>query len=126
MKKLCTIVFLLLTVCGGSAMAQNSTVFPQFVSGQGWSTQIFVNNQGLSAVSGITVNFFDGSGNPLVVATNLGTSSSFSFGLNAGEIQPIQVTNNSNTLVIGYVTIGYPAGYSSGYPPVHASLVYNQ
>jgi hypothetical protein len=109
------LVYLLLSA---PAFAQRYTVFPQFASGGGWSCQLFLANQGLSTVSGVTVSFYDDNGASLSVATNLGTRSNFVIDLNAGTTQVIKITAAS-TLFTGYITIHYPSG-----SPVRATEVY--
>jgi hypothetical protein len=87
--------------------AQRYAVFPQFASGAGWSTEIFLANQGLATVSGIVITFYDNNGVPLPVTSNLGSGSVFNLSLNAGATQVIQVTPGSTTIT-GYVVVRYP------------------
>jgi hypothetical protein len=83
------------------------TLFPQFVSGQGWSTELYFTNQGLSKVSEIAVNFYDSSGLALVVETDFGTATGFIFNLEAGATKVIRAIP-STTLHEGYAVIHYP------------------
>ena len=87
--------------------AEWHAVFPQFTGGGGWSSDLFITNQGTGAVSNITLSFFNDDGAPLSVETNLGTSSSFTFNLNPGATQTIRVAS-TGTLKVGYVLLHAP------------------
>ncbi len=109
MKNISGMVPLLFSLVFATPMlAQRYTVFPQFASGSGWSSQLFFTNQGISQVSGITINFCAQNGEPLFVESNLGSDSSFTFDLNAGATQVIGI-NPPDLLVVGYVVVRYPA-----------------
>jgi hypothetical protein len=100
------------------AHAQRTVVFPQFASGGGWSSEFVFVNQGLSQLTGITVSFFDDTGNPLSVNSSLGANSSFSFALNMGATQLISITS-SDALASGYATATYPTTDAA----IRASLI---
>jgi len=93
--------------------AQTVAVFPQFATQGGWSSTLLFTNQNLSQVSGVTISFYDNNGNPLSVATSLGTNSSFTLNtLNPGGTQEITVSSsdkNSSDTLVGYVVLGYPS-----------------
>jgi hypothetical protein len=118
MRRSLSIVALLL-VSAAPAFAQRYTVFPQFASGNGWTSTLFFTNQGLSAVSGITVYFYETNGEAVSVETNLGYNSTFSFDLDAGASKVIRITP-SGGLMQGYVLAEYPSSGS----PVRATEVY--
>jgi hypothetical protein len=99
--------------------AQHSTIFPQFASGGGWSSELFVSNQGLSTVNKISVDFHDDNGLALSVNSTLGAGSTFSFDLPPGATQVIKVIP-ATALVTGYVIIQSP----SGSPQIRATEVY--
>ena len=119
MKKNLVIAWLALSASTLPAFAQRYTVFPQFASGGGWSSEVFLANQGLSAVSGIVVSFYNGDGSPLTVDTNLGSSAALAVSLNAGATQVVRVTPGSTTTT-GYIVIRYPASVT----PVTATEVF--
>jgi hypothetical protein len=120
MRRLLGIAFLFLMTFAAPVFAQRSVVFPQIASGGGWTSELFFANQGIPQVSGITVNFYDGAGNPLSVESNLGTGSSYTFDLSAGATQVIRITPGGTATQDGYVVATYPS-YDS---PVRATLVY--
>jgi hypothetical protein len=113
------VLAVVLSVFALPAFAQRYTVFPQFASGGGWSSEIFLANQGLSAVTGIVVSFYDDSGAPLTANSNLGSSAALAVNLNPGATQAVQITPGSTTST-GYVVIRYPSSVT----PVTASEVY--
>jgi hypothetical protein len=82
-------------------------VFPQFTSGDGWSSDIFINNQGANQVNNITLSFYGDDGSPLAVDTNLGTGSSFTFNLGAGGTQIVRVSS-AGILKVGYALLHAP------------------
>ena len=107
MKKCCGIL-LLLSVFAAPAFAQRYVVFPRFVSGGGWTSDLSLTNQGISAVLGIHISFYDKSGNPLSVESSLGQGSSFDLSLSPGATRLISVTPGS-ALVEGYIVATYPS-----------------
>ncbi len=119
MKRASGLLFTLILIFAAPAFAQRYTVFPQFASGGGWSSVLFFTNQGIEKVSSVTVSFLGDYGDPLPVASNLGSSSQFVFDLNPGTSQKIEITPPAD-LVTGYVLVEYPS-YSA---PVRGSLVY--
>ena len=119
MKKNLVIAWLVLSGLTLPAFAQRYTVFPQFASGGGWSSEIFLANQGLSAVTGIVVSFYHGDGTPLTVNSNLGSSATLAVNLNPGATQAVQITPDSTTST-GYVVIHYPSSVA----PVTATEVF--
>jgi hypothetical protein len=119
MMKKPQIVLLLLGVFAAPAFAQRFTVFPEFLSGGEWTTEVFFANQGLSEVPGITVSFYDQAGAPLSVESNLGVGADFVFSLNPGSTQVIKVTP-TDTLEVGYILVRYPSNGS----PVRATEIF--
>src|SRR5688500_15307499 len=86
------------------------TVFPQFASGGGWSSDIFINNQGeLDAV--VELSFYCDSGDELSVDSTLGVGSKFSFSLNGGNTKAVRVSS-TGVLRTGYVVLSFPNGAS--------------
>ena len=106
-RNLTVTVLLLILLAVNAYGIPRYAVFPQFVSGQGWTSEIFFANQGLSEVSGISVRFYGKNGFPLVLETNLGTASAFTINLGAGTTKVITVVS-SDTYLEGYVVIQYP------------------
>jgi hypothetical protein len=107
MKKCCGIV-LLISAFASSAFAQRYAVFPRFVSGGGWTSDLSLTNQGTSTVTGINVSFYDPNGHPLSVVSSLGNGSSFDFSLASGATRVLSVTPGS-ALVEGYIVATYPS-----------------
>lgn len=91
--------------------AEWHAVFPQFTGGGGWSSDLFITNQGTSAAGNITLSFFSDDGSPLSVETNLGTGSSFSFNLNPGGTQTVRVAS-TGSLRAGYALLHAPNAIS--------------
>ncbi len=118
MKGFCRITLLVVSLAA-PGFAQRGAVFPQFVSGGGWSSEYFFANQDISAVSGIKIDFFDNNGAPLSIESNLGKGSSYTFDLSVGATQVIKVTRGSE-LVTGYAMVTYPSFYS----PVRGSQLF--
>ncbi|MBN1569148.1 MAG: PPC domain-containing protein [Acidobacteria bacterium] len=116
--------FILLAFLGFATplFAQRTAIFPRFVSGDGWTSQFFFTNQGISTVQDIVVKFYayNSSGTRVQVTTNLGTAYEFTFTLTAGSTQAIRITSGSGS-VQGYVLIDYP----SFDDPIRASEVFN-
>jgi len=119
MKKILGLVPLFLMACAGQAFAQRYAIFPRFASGAGWSSEFHFTNQGISNVSGITVDFYDQNGAKLLVESNLGGGTSYAFSLGAGATETIRVTPGV-TLVQGYVMVTYPSFRS----PVRGSEIF--
>jgi hypothetical protein len=98
---------LLLLAAAFPLHAEWHAVFPQFTGGGGWSSDLFITNQGTSAVNNITLSFYSDDGSPLTVETNLGTSSNFTFNLSAGGTQIIRVSA-TGSLKAGCVLLHAP------------------
>ncbi len=94
-------------IFASSLFAQRDVVFPHFANGGGWSSQLFFTNQGTYRILDIVVEFYDQSGQPLVVDSNLGIDSRFLFDLQAGATQTIRI-NPPGSLITGYVAVQYP------------------
>jgi hypothetical protein len=108
MIKILKITFLFLIIFAPQIYSSpRYTAFPQFVSGQGWSSELYFTNQGLSRVSEIAVIFYSSSGQSINVETNMGTAASFVFNLEAGATQVIRAIPSS-TFIEGYAIIRYP------------------
>jgi hypothetical protein len=108
MAKILRIAILLLPLSASQLQAApRYAVFPQFVSGQGWSSELFLANQGLSAVPGILISFYGNNGLPLAFETNLGTADSYTADLDAGETLILK-TVPSGAFLEGYAVIQYP------------------
>ena len=103
--------FLLVLLLTTPAFAQRYTVLPQFASGDGWSSDLFLTNQTATAVSGVLVSFYGDTGAPLTVETNLGTNSSFTLNLNPGASQIIRVAA-TGSLRVGYIVVKAPSSAS--------------
>jgi hypothetical protein len=86
------------------------SVFPQFASGGGWTSDIFIDNQGTLAAI-IDVAFYGDDGAALTVDTTLGSGPSFSVNLNGGNTKLVRVTSGS-AVKIGYVVLSFPNGAS--------------
>ena len=108
-----------------SASATNTKVLPQFVSGGGWYSAIYLANTS-DAVAAVQANFYADDGTPLTLAPIGGPSKSLSMGARSTTI--IEATNAGN-LVQGYVAIILPPeviGYgvfrwsNQGYPDQEA------
>ncbi len=124
MRKLLGVLILLVCFFSLPAFAQEGqpryALFPEFFSGNGWICEIFFTNQDIIGVPGIEIAFYDGDGNPVSVDSNLGNDTSYSFNLDAGGTQIIQV-NPEAAYVEGYAVITYPP---PGGAPVRATLVF--
>jgi len=120
MRRISGIVILFLGIFAVPTFgAVRYAVFPQFVSGRGWSSELFFANQGLIEVTGITISFYDDSGASLPVESSLGTASSFTINLGAGATQVIKAPASA-TYREGYVVVKYPWTGS----PVRATEVF--
>jgi hypothetical protein len=111
MKKTAMVVVLFSMIYTVPAFSQRNVLFPRFVTGQGWTSNFFFTNQGFSSVS-IAVSFFDTNGSPISVDSNLGAGASYSFSLNGGGTQAIQL-NTTNSVVEGYMIVAYPDAKSA-------------
>jgi hypothetical protein len=94
--------------------AERYAVFPQFASGDGWSSTLFFANQGLTdddAVTGIVVSFYRSNGTPLsvqfMVQSTLFTGTTYTFDLAKGASRMFKVIPHS-TREVGYVVVKYP------------------
>lgn len=96
---------------GASIEAQQGAVifsiFPQIALGDGWTGDLFINNQGTAPANGIQLTFFDGDGFPLAVTTEQGTGSAFFVDLEAGATRTFRLS--SNVLKTGYALLRSPA-----------------
>jgi hypothetical protein len=86
------------------------SVFPQFASGGGWSSDIFIDNQGESAAT-VDVTFIGDDGQSMSVDSTLGVGSTFSFNLNGGNTKAVRVAS-TGALRTGYVVLSFPNGAS--------------
>jgi hypothetical protein len=118
LKMVPPVLLFLIVVCA-SAFAQRYTLFPQLASGGGWTSELYFANQGISAVTGIQVAFYDSNGSSLTVESNIGTAAGFSFDLAMGATQILRIAPHS-TPVSGYAVITYPSVSS----PVRATEVF--
>jgi hypothetical protein len=107
MKKPILPVFLFFLLASMPAFAQYYSVLPQFASGSGWSSDLFLTNQGTSDVNGVVVSFYGDNGAPLSVTCNLGTEASFTFNINAGASQLLRVAPEGSQRT-GYIVIRRP------------------
>ena len=119
MKRIFGMLILFIGILSSPAFAQRSTMFPEFFSGDGWVCEIFFTNQDLYPVLGIEIAFYDFDGSPVLVNSNLGTATSYTFDLGAGATQVIQV-NPEALYVEGYAVVTYPSNGS----PVRGTLVF--
>src|SRR5438552_3312348 len=113
MRHLFTSLFLIAGVFllgAPEAYAQIQTVFPEFISGGGWSSDIFIDNQAATTAT-VNISFFAESGEPLTVESSLGTDATFSFNLAGGNTSVVRV-NAGGPLLVGYVTLEFPADVS--------------
>jgi hypothetical protein len=113
------ILVLLVCIFSMPAFAQRYAIFPEIVSGNGWSCELYFTNQDIYGVEGIEVGFFDEDGSPVSLETNLGTFASHTFDLAAGATQVIRIVS-SGDYVEGYAVVYYPSNGS----PVRATEVY--
>jgi hypothetical protein len=119
MKRTSAFFLVLFFIFTAQMFAYRYTIFSQFASGGGWSSELFFTNQGLKMIPGITVSFYNPSGDAIPVDTNLGTSTAFGFTLAPGATQVIKITPGTTTAT-GYAMVYYPIPYA----PVRATLVY--
>jgi hypothetical protein len=107
-------ISMLVLFCLGSpalALAQRYYSFPHFASGGGWSSDIYVTNQGSQTAGDLLVSFFDDNGTPLAVATNLGTNTAFALSLAPGETKVIQ-TSTTGAFIVGHALVRFPSSAS--------------
>ena len=119
MQRIAGMIVLFFGLFAAPTFAQRFVVFPQFASGQGWTSDLYFTNQGLSDVFDITIRFYDNSGEAQAVPTSLGTGSSFLIDLAAGATQTIQLTSSVSFLE-GYIVVEYPSAVN----PIRATEVY--
>jgi len=123
MRRICGMLFMLICIASSPAFAQRSTLFPEFVSGvvpDGvWISEMSFTNQGILGVSGIKIEFYDFTGAPLFIDSNLGGNTSYTFDLHPGGTQIIKVSSGG-PLVEGYAVMTYPSNGS----PVRATVFY--
>jgi hypothetical protein len=86
------------------------SAFPQFASGDGWSSDIFIANQGSSSAT-VALSFYGDHGDSLTVDSSLGTGSTFSITLNGGNTIAVRV-GSSGPLRTGYALFSFPSGAS--------------
>jgi hypothetical protein len=108
MKKYLAIILLLFMASSVPTFAQSYKYFPQIAATNGWTSGMYFTNQGLSAVTGITVSFYDDNGVAMSAQSDLGEGTSYTFNLNAGATQTINITQTSAPQ--GYVIVKYPNG----------------
>ena len=83
---------------------------PQFVSGGGWYTAIYLSNL-TSAPAPVQVNFSDATGTPMVVTlTGMAAASSQTLTIAPNSTVELQAPNTSTTLQQGWADISVPAG----------------
>jgi hypothetical protein len=124
MRRIFMLFSLLICIFSSSAFAQQrSTLFPEFfsgpISGGVWICEMFFTNQDIYSAPGINIAFYNFDGNPVYVDSNLGNAVSYTFDLDAGATQIIQV-NPEAAYVEGYTVMTYPSSGS----PVRATVVY--
>jgi len=117
MKKYLGIFVLLFIASSAAAFAQGIYYFPQIAVGNGWESDLYFTNQGISPVMGISINFYDDKGLLMIVESNLGIGSAYGFSLNPGATQVINITKAGAPQ--GYAIVMYPPGAK-----VSASEVY--
>jgi hypothetical protein len=119
----------------GSPALFAGDVLPHFASGGGWTTQIVLTNPEDSVLAG-SVTFTDPSGQPVSVATELGTASSFSYRVQPGSAWRLRTSNTGSAktgsvritsgapgsdIPIGYLIYSYQNGavrvMETGVPP---------
>jgi hypothetical protein len=119
MKKIFGLLVLMMCIHSSPAFAQRYTIFPEFFSGNGWVCELFFTNQDFIGVSGVQILFYDKTGSPVSVDSNLGNATGYTFDLGPGATQLIQV-NPEATYVEGYAVVTYPSNGSA----VRATLVF--
>jgi hypothetical protein len=108
MRKISGMIVLLFGILAAPVFgAARYAVFPQFASGQGWSSEFYFANQGLTDVPGIVLYFYSSNGNPLTVQTSIGSGSSFAFDLYAGYTKAIKIPAAA-AYQVGYAIVKYP------------------
>jgi hypothetical protein len=100
-------MIVLATLPAAFSQVQRYTVLPQIAVGDGWGTELSLTNQTMQYLSAVTVDITGDNGAPMVVTTNLGTNSSFTFPLAAGATQTIQI-NSTGSIRAGYATVNLP------------------
>jgi|WetSurSiteA1Bulk_404760.scaffolds.fasta_scaffold11373_1 hypothetical protein len=120
MRKGFGLIFLFVLTFTASSFAQSDrkVIFPRFASGEGWTSEFFFSNQGISSKT-IKVYFYDENGDPQSVDTNLGLKSNFTFSLNGGGTQVIYIDSTSE-FKQGYVLCVYPINSAA----IRGSLIY--
>jgi hypothetical protein len=108
MRKGLGLFFLFVLTCTASLFAQSDrkVIFPRFASGDGWTSEFFFSNQGISSKT-IKVYFYDENGANQTVETNLGIKSNFTINLNGGGTQAIYI-DSTGAFKQGYVLCSYP------------------
>lgn len=106
------LLFFVMIFCQKVEAQQVITQFlPHFVAGSlpasDWESEIFLANLS-GKPNNVTVDFFDNTGNPLVVSTNRGTNSSFIVNLpkplsDSVSSDVLQILRNSDSFVTGWV-----------------------
>jgi len=107
MKRIFGIWVFLICIASTPAFAQRHTIFPEFMSGDGWASEFFFTNQDFVKVSEIKISFYDGIGNPASVSSNLGNDTSYTFDLDPGATQVIRIIPQVD-LLQGYAIVHYP------------------
>jgi hypothetical protein len=112
MKKIFGMILMLAGIFVAPAFAvERYAIFPQFASGEGWSSTLFFANQNLAIVEGIVVSFYRSNGTPLSVQfmdqSTMFTGAVYTFDMAKGTSRMLKVIPNS-TGEIGYVVLKYP------------------
>src|SRR5262249_29180925 len=78
---------------------------PRFADGEGWTTEIVLNNTSSSDFSLVTLDFIDSLGAPVAVTINGQTASSFDFTIDRGDFLRITTGGTASGIRDGYVRI---------------------
>jgi hypothetical protein len=100
-------VVLVILLLASPSYAQRYTTLPQFVSGDGWSCDIFLTNQSAQAISGLVISFYGNDGLPITVSTSIGSGASFTVSLDPGASRVIRIPS-SGSIKVGYAIIKAP------------------
>jgi hypothetical protein len=92
------------------AQTTYTSVFPQFASGGGWSSDFFIGNQS-NTTSTVTLAFVGDDGNPLTVDTSMGSGSSFTITMGGGNTDIVRA-GSGGALKTGYALLTFPTGTS--------------
>ncbi len=109
------IAYILAAACTSafSLTAQDRfAVFPQIAVGGGFSSDIWISNQGTSSATGVKLDIFGDDGNPLTVQTDQGEISALTFDLAPGAGLLIRATLESDTALPGYCVVRFDEALS--------------